>query len=140
MKRSPMNRGSGAGLSRSAPMKRSKPLAQRSKKQARVYAGDAAVGIEGRRDFVARILGERSACEACARIDLLLGAHARAPHRATEVHEILRRSAGGSVVDDSNVAAVCRRAHAWIHEHPKEARDLGLLRSRYSQPAASENR
>lgn len=132
MKRSPINRGGGAGLSRSSPIKRStKPMARRSKKEAARYAGT--MGLEGRRDFVVRILAERPQCEACPRIGLLLEGHAGRPHRSTEVHELLRRSAGGSIVDEANVVAVCRNGHHWIHQNPKEAMAIGLLRSRYTQ-------
>jgi hypothetical protein len=50
-----------------------------------------------------------------------------------DVHELLARSAGGSILDDKNVLAVCRRCHDWIGAHPKEALALGLRRSRYAR-------
>lgn len=136
---------SGGQLSRSSPMKRTAPLRQRSKRQERAYAGDADAGIEGRRDFVARILAERPRCQVCAligkfaAIGLICGLPLPKGWRpnlcggaAVEVHEMLRRSAGGSITDDANVLSSCAFGHRWLHEHPKIARDIGLLRSRYA--------
>jgi hypothetical protein len=125
MKRSaPMNRGSG-GLSRSTPLARGSGLARRSAKTAKAYAGGA--GAEGRRAFVARILGARPDCEA--------NITGICTWRSVDVHEVLRRSAGGDIVDDGNVKALCRPCHDWIHTHPREARRLGLLASRFAPPA-----
>ncbi len=105
---------------------RPKPMAQRSKKQQRAYDGDADAGLEGRRDFVERILLARPHCEAFI---------PRRSHRcgfySSEVHEVLRRSAGGDIVDDDNVKAVCNACHRWIHLHPKASKELGLLVSRH---------
>lgn len=126
MKRSaPLARGSG-GLTRSAPLARSSGLARRSKKTAKAYAGGD--GVEGRRAFVARILRQRPECEA-----RIVGACTGA---SVDVHEVLRRSAGGDIVDDANVRALCRPCHDWIHTHPREARRLGLLASRFAPSPA----
>ncbi len=121
-------------MKRSAPLQRRTRLKARSAKTERAYAG--ASDTEGRRAFVVRILTDRPTCEAH---DLLVGAkHFRAAERcglrSVDVHEVLRRSAGGSIVDDVNVRALCRSCHQWVHEHPKEARDLGLLASRFAPP------
>lgn len=51
--------------------------------------------------------------------------------RADDLDEILRRSAGGSIVDMDNCRPVGRRCHRWLTEHPAEARAWGLERSRY---------
>lgn len=134
MKRSPLNRGSG-GLSRSTPLARSSGLARRSAKTAKAYAGID--GVEGRRAFVARILAERPLCEAGARITWAPSCGGTAA--SEDVHEMLRRSAGGSIVDDANVLAVCRRDHQTIHQHPKEARAAGLLLSRFAPSSALES-
>lgn len=45
---------------------------------------------------------------------------------ADDADEILRRSAGGSITDPSNVRPVGRRCHDWITTHPAEAREWGL--------------
>ena len=146
-------------MKRAAPMKRKKPLRnkkpmrRRSAKMERKYAGDAAT--EGRREFRARILRERPRCEAGPRIAALRGVvntrriiinklfsseivfdgdvYDRCAISSRDVHEILARSAGGSILDESNVLAVCRRCHRWIGDHPREATALGLRKSRYAR-------
>lgn len=45
---------------------------------------------------------------------------------ADDADEILRRSAGGSITDVSNVRPVGRECHRWITTHPREAREWGL--------------
>lgn len=122
------------------PMSRGKALRLRSKRMAEIYAGKTVP--EGRSAFVARILRERPLCEAGRLIyswwrdqpgltwaagDGCVGA---AP--SVDVHEILARSAGGSILDEANVLAVCRTCHQWIGDHPKAALELGLRRSRYA--------
>lgn len=110
------------------------PMRRRSAKQRAVYAGSE--GVEGRADFVARILAERPTCEAGPIIAGWAFLQARLPRShcsigASEVHEVLRRSAGGDILDDANVLSICARCHRWTHANPKEARTLGLLKSRY---------
>ena len=117
MKRSPMSRGSG-GLSRSTPMKRGAPLAQRSSKMKAKYAGSG-----GRIAFRARLLAEHPQCQA-AIADVCTGA-------SVDVHELLARSAGGSILDEDNCRCVCRQCHEWIGDHPIEATARGLRLSRY---------
>lgn len=75
------------------------------------------------RDDCRRVVMERcrGACEACARL------HHGPLRAAVDVHEIKPRSAGGSIYDPDNCLGVCRLDHIWIHEHPVEARQLGLL-------------
>jgi hypothetical protein len=109
-------------------------MRRRSKKREAVYAGTA--DVEGRRAFVARILSERPDCEVGAVIAAEEGRNNRAigchcDLRSVDVHEKLARSAGGSILDDDNVLAVCRRCHDWIGRKPKQALALGLRRSRY---------
>lgn len=47
-----------------------------------------------------------------------------------DVHEPLTRARGGSITDPDNGVLLCRRHHEWTHAHPREALELGLLRSR----------
>lgn len=102
-----------------SPLKRStKPMRKRGAKTEARYAGTDGKG-EGRRAFVARILSERATCQACD------------GQPATDVHEKLRRSAGGSITDDANVLALCRPCHEWVHANPADAIAKGLLLSRY---------
>ncbi len=44
---------------------------------------------------------------------------------STDVHHRAKR--GRNYLDESTWIAVCRTCHDWIHAHPKEARELGLL-------------
>lgn len=49
-------------------------------------------------------------------------------------HHLLRRSQGGSD-DPSNLLLLCRAHHRWVHDHPAQARALGLLRSAHDPPS-----
>ena len=79
-----------------------------------------------RREFVADILSTRTRCEAGAMIRSGDTGH-RYFGYSTDVHEVLTRARGGDILDPMNVKAICRRCHDWIHEHPADALDLGLL-------------
>jgi hypothetical protein len=118
MKRSPF-RSSGAPLKRTTPLARTSGLAQRSAKMRARYAGEG-----GRAELVGRLLAERPACEA--------GIAGVCAGRSVHVHEVLPRSAGGSILDVANLRAVCAPCHAHIHSHPRESRAAGLLGSRYA--------
>lgn len=121
---------------------KSKPLPRRSAKR-------EAVG-EVRRELVASMLAKHARCQAGAVIlghlftldaGLAVGGGTWRAVRTgltcagegapQDVHELLRRSAGGSITDESNCIAVCRVCHEWIHANPAAARKLGLLKSRY---------
>lgn len=69
-----------------------------------------------RRAFVERILLERPICE-----------FPRCLNNSYDVHEKLTRARGGDILDPDNVLALCRTHHTWVHDHPKEATELGLL-------------
>lgn len=81
-----------------------------------------------RRAFVAKILKERPYCEACP----IFAAHdgLMTYHRfgSRDVHEIIRRSQGGSILDEKNVLAVCRKCHNRIGRQPALAFELGLAK------------
>ena len=81
-----------------------------------------------RRPLVERLLQERPWCEACpifAEHDEKV-TYNRNPSR--DVHEIIRRSQGGSILDEENCMAVCRACHQRIGNYPKLAFDLGLAK------------
>jgi 5-methylcytosine-specific restriction endonuclease McrA len=81
-----------------------------------------------RRPLVERLLSERPWCEACpvfAQHDGL-GLYKRNPSQ--DVHEIVRRSQGGSILDESNLLCVCRQCHRRIGNYPQLAFDLGLAK------------
>lgn len=102
------------------PLKRSGRLKHRSKKQEELY-------VE-RRKLVARMLQERPFCEACpvfARHDDNVTYVRRG---SVDIHEIVRRSQGGSIVDEDNCMAVCRQCHQRIGDHPELAFSLGLAK------------
>lgn len=117
-------------------------LAPRSNKQAQVY--------EVRRELVTQILLEKKRCEAGRTILTHLfsldpglaigggqwkgvreGLTCGGEGSPADVHELMPRSAGGSITERDNCIAVCRTCHRWIHEHPAASRRLGLLKSRY---------
>lgn len=81
-----------------------------------------------RRPLVARLLEERPWCEACpvfAKHDEKV-AYSRNPGR--DVHEIVRRSQGGSILEEENLLVVCRPCHQRIGNYPQLAFDLGLAK------------
>jgi 5-methylcytosine-specific restriction endonuclease McrA len=81
-----------------------------------------------RRPLVERLLQERPWCEACpvfASHDEV-AVYQRNPGR--DVHEIVRRSQGGSILDEENLMVVCRPCHQRIGNHPQLAFDLGLAK------------
>ena len=47
----------------------------------------------------------------------------------TDMHEILKRSAGGSATDPNNILCICRECHQWIEANPAKAMELGLSES-----------
>lgn len=93
-----------------------------------VYAGDE--NTEGRRALVARLLKERPWCEACEMLDR---PGVKIAMRSQDVHELLPRSAGGSLTDPANLVCLCRGCHMYLHAHPKRAMELGLKKSRYNK-------
>lgn len=49
-------------------------------------------------------------------------------HYSTDVHHTKGGSERGiSFLDQESWLAVCRACHQWIHEHPRQAREMGLL-------------
>lgn len=80
-----------------------------------------------RRPLVARLLSERPWCEACpvfARHDEKV-TYRRLP--SVDVHELVSRGRGGSILDESNCICVCRQCHSRIGRYPALAESLGLL-------------
>ena len=45
-----------------------------------------------------------------------------------DVHELVRRSQGGSILDESNLLCVCRGCHRRIGNYPALAFELGLAK------------
>lgn len=102
-----------------------------------------------RRAFVARILSERPQCEGPAHLRRIVDGldtrdqrvvvdqlRACGPWRpSAEVHEIVKRSRGGSILEDANVLALCggpKGCHAFTESEPRLATMAGMLRSRWT--------
>lgn len=127
-------------------MKRS-PI-KRSRKRLPPFSAKREAIRDERRAFVARILSERPRCEGPAHLRLIVNdlgdrgqsvvvdqLRACGPYRqSAEVHEIVKRSRGGSITEDANVLALCggpRGCHAFTEAEPRLATLAGMLRSRY---------
>ena len=79
----------------------------RSKKREAIY--------RKRRPLVEQLLAERPICERCA------------TNPSTEIHEVVTRARGGSILDPANCRALCRLCHFHITTHPKQAHEEGLM-------------
>lgn len=105
-------------LVRKTPIARVKPLPKRSTKAVQM--------APKRSKHVREYLELHPECE--ARIEGICG------FWSWDVHERLRRSQGGDILDGSDQLAVCRPCHNWIGEHPAEAKRRGFARSRWEPP------
>jgi len=122
--RKPLKR-SDKPLKRTPLKKSSKKINNRSKKTEEKY--------KLRRPLVEKLLGERPWCEACpvfAQYDEL-AVYQQRP--SSDVHELVRRSQGGSILDESNLMCVCRPCHTRIGNYPQLAFDLGLSKHSYDE-------
>lgn len=43
------------------------------------------------------------------------------------MHEVKSRARGGSILDEDNLACLCRTCHEWVTTHPAEALKEGWL-------------
>ena len=50
-----------------------------------------------------------------------------------DVHEPLTRARGGNYLDPDDCVLLCRQHHDWVHDHPRAAEKLGLLRHSWDQ-------
>jgi len=71
-----------------------------------------------RRIFVRQILEERMNCEAQI--------PGTCSNWATDVHEIMTRARGGSILDEDNVLALCRPCHSFITTEPAFSQEHGF--------------
>lgn len=111
LRRTPLKRGD-------SKLKRS-PLNKRSKKMQTKY-------VE-RRALVEELLTERPFCEACVVFAVYDGKQGAVNlNRTDDIHELVNRSQGGSILDRINLLAVCRSCHTRITVRPKQAEELGL--------------
>jgi len=75
-----------------------------------------------RSKLVARLLMERPWCECCD----VTPVGVNPPRRSVDLHELVNRSQGGDILDESIIMCICRQCHSWITTHPALARELGL--------------
>lgn len=84
-----------------------------------------------RRPLVEKLLSERPWCEACP----VFASHdSKVTYRrrySVDVHELIRRSQGGSILEEANLMCVCRECHSRIGNYPQLAFDLGLAKHSY---------
>lgn len=102
---------------RRTALRRLTPL-RRRKRLNPVSAKRAAIADE-RRALVARILSERPRCE--------VNDGYRCLRASAHLHERLTRARGGSILDPTNVVAICWNHHRYIHDNPEWAASRGLL-------------
>lgn len=81
-----------------------------------------------RRKIVRELLEERPFCEACPIFAKHDGKITYVRRGSVDIHEIIRRSQGGSILETSNLMAVCRECHNRIGSQPALAFELGLAR------------
>lgn len=95
-------------------------MRRRSKKKEKEY-------VE-RRKIVKELLEERPFCEACPIFAKHDGKKTYVRRGSVDIHELIRRSQGGSILETSNLMAVCRECHSRIGAHPALAFELGLAK------------
>ena len=119
MRRTPLKRGSSS-------LKQNKPLNKRSQKMSDKY-------VE-RRSLVESMLKQYPKCDACI-IYTVFDSYQKYDNpsfgvirrnNTVDIHELVNRSQGGSILDITNLIAVCRSCHSRITVNPKEAELLGL--------------
>ena len=81
-----------------------------------------------RRKIVRELLEERPFCEACPIFAKHDGKITYVRRGSVDIHEIIRRNQGGSILETSNLMAVCRECHNRIGSQPALAFELGLAR------------
>lgn len=68
-----------------------------------------------RRAVLREMFGDGSVCQRCHRAE------------ATDPHEFVPRSAGGSITDRENIVGLCRLCHEAVHSSPEQAYAEGWL-------------
>lgn len=106
-------------MKRGKPLKRT-PLNKRSSKTKDEY--------KQRIPLVKKLLAEKPFCEACPVFAKHDGKISYVRRPSQDVHEIVRRSQGGSILDEQNLLCVCRSCHQRIGNYPQLAFALGLAK------------
>jgi hypothetical protein len=95
------------------------PLNKRSKKREEIY--------KLRRPLVQRLLTEKPWCEACPIFAVIDGKATYKRIPSMDVHEVISRGRGGSILDERNLMCLCRPCHNRITTHPAEGESVGAL-------------
>ena len=114
VRKTPLARSS-SSLGTRTPLARSSTLKPRSAARDRAYRGP-----DGRRALVGRLLAETPRCQ--IRV-LCAGA------TAVDVHERLKRSRGGNILDpiQAHMVTACRTCHDWTEREPAAATAARML-------------
>ncbi len=105
----------------SKPLRRSriKPMSKKRQRESKAYSLLRAAFLEN-----------KPKCEACFHVTGygMFTAKGRdmLANRSCDVHHIRGRT-GGNYLNTDTWLAVCRKCHNWIHNHPQDARMIGLL-------------
>ena len=83
--------------------------------------------------LVKRLLEEKPYCEACPVFAKHDGLVTYVRKKSVDIHELVRRSQGGSILDEQNLMAVCRPCHSRIGREPALAFELGLAKHGWEQ-------
>jgi len=86
-----------------------------------------------RRPLVEKLLQERPYCEACPVFAQHDNKATYIRRRSQDIHEILRRSQGGSILEEKNLLAVCRACHTRIGNYPSLSFELGLAKHAWEE-------
>lgn len=86
-----------------------------------------------RRPLVEKLLNEKPLCEACPVFAEYDGLATYIINKSVDIHELIRRSQGGSILDEENLIAVCRKCHNRIGNYPALAFELGLAKHAWDE-------
>lgn len=100
-------------------MKRT-PLRPRSKKTAKVYRDE-------RVPLTKRMLEVNPYCEVVDKIKAVKPDYNDCWRNAIGLHELKKRSAGGSITDPENLLRTCGPCNGWIEDNVTLAREAGLV-------------
>lgn len=107
---------------RRVPLVSRTPIPPRSAKTAKVYRTT-------RVSLVVEILEERPWCE--------INWDENCTGRATTLHEVKKRSRGGSIIDRSNILTACTFCNGAVEDHPEEAHARGFAAHSWEEGEAS---
>lgn len=83
---------------------------------------------EERVPLVKRLLDESPWCELGPKISEVDRRYDDCQNYAIGLHEIRKRSQGGSLTDPENVRRCCGPCNSWVEDHPVQAREVGLVK------------